>query len=178
MSVDVVVRPTAELPAAVAASARRLMDVAFEGDYDDEDWDHGLGGLHFTVEDGDDVLAHASVVEREIHVDGRPFRAGYVESVATAPARQGEGLGTAVMRAAGEHIRQAYELGVLGTGEHHFYERVGWERWQGPTFVRHPDGPVRSEEDDDGVMVLRTGPSESIDLTSPISCETRSGDDW
>ena len=49
---------------------------------------------------------------------------------------------------------------------------------QGPTFVRRGRDLVRSEEDDDGVMVLRVGPSRAVTLTEAISCEGRSGDDW
>mgnify|MGYP006361481155 CR=1 FL=1 len=76
-------------------------------------------------------------------------------------------------------IRAGFELGALGTGRHSFYERLGWERWQGPTFVRTAEGDVRrTEEDDDGVMVLRTGPTADVDLTGPLVCEERPGDDW
>ncbi|HEX2576665.1 MAG TPA: hypothetical protein VHK88_09985, partial [Aquihabitans sp.] len=45
-------------------AVRRIMDDAFEGDFDDDDWDHALGGLHVVVRDGDTVVAHAAVVER------------------------------------------------------------------------------------------------------------------
>jgi hypothetical protein len=59
-----------------------------------------------------------------------------------------------------------------------FYERLGWERWQGPTFVRRGEALVRTEEEDDGIMVLRPGPGVRIDLRASISCEARAGDDW
>ena len=45
-------------------------------------------------------------------------------------------------------------------------------------FVRRGSTTVRTPDDDDGIMVLRFGPSASIDLTAPISCDARSGDDW
>jgi hypothetical protein len=75
-------------------------------------------------------------------------------------------------------IRREFALGVLSTSSQGFYESLGWERWQGPTFVRIDGRLVRSEEEDDGIMVLRFGPSEAVDLTAPISCDSRSGDDW
>jgi aminoglycoside 2'-N-acetyltransferase I len=75
-------------------------------------------------------------------------------------------------------VRESFELGGLSTAHHHFYERLGWERWQGPTYVRDGDDVIRTEEEDDGVMVLRFGPSATIDLTAPITCEARPGDDW
>lgn len=75
-------------------------------------------------------------------------------------------------------MRREHEMGGLSTGRHAFYERLGWERWQGPTFVRDGNDVIRTEDEDDGVMVLRSGPSAKIDLTASISCDARPGDDW
>ena len=95
------------------------------------------------------------------------------------PARQRTGLGTAVMRVLGEVIAREFELGALSTGEWHFYERLGWERWRGPTWVRHPHGQLeRSPDDDDSLMILRTPTSPSIDLFAPMTCDARPGDAW
>ena len=60
---------------------------------------------------------------RALDIGRQRVRAGYVEAVAVLPARQGTGLGTAVMRALGEVIAREFELGALSTGEWHFYER-------------------------------------------------------
>jgi aminoglycoside 2'-N-acetyltransferase I len=121
--------------------------------------------VHYIVGDEGEVRSHVAVVERELHVAGRPLRTGYVENVATRAAEQRRGLGTAVMTAAGEHIRANFELGALGTGEFGFYERLGWERWRGPTSVR-TDGEQRTPDEDGYVMILR------------ISCDWRPGDVW
>lgn len=175
---------TTDAPAGLIASARRLCEEAFRGDPDgefgDDDWEHSLGGWHVVVLDDDGtLLAHAAVVPRTMYVAGRPFRTGYVEGVATRPDRQGEGFGSTAMIEINELIRRHFELGGLGTGRWSFYERTGWERWQGPTFVRLPDGTdVRTEDEDDGVMVLRFGPSTAVDRRRPIACEARRGDDW
>ena len=156
---------------------RRLMDDAFH-DFDDDDWQHTIGGWHVLVHDGVELVAHAAVVERVLEIDDQPFRTGYVEGVATAPGRQGEGFGSAAMAEATELIRRTYELGALGTGAFHFYERLGWERWQGRTFVRDGDRRTHSVDDDGAVMVLRFGPSAEVDLAASISCDGRPGDDW
>jgi aminoglycoside 2'-N-acetyltransferase I len=125
------------------------------------------------------IVAHAAVVERELHVGERPLRTGYVEAVATAPALQGRGYGTLVMRAVNEVIAERYELGALGTGSHGFYERLGWQTWRGPSFVRLPDGRVERTPDEDGfILVLTTPASPRLDLASPIGCEWRPGDVW
>ena len=162
---------------------RRLMDQAFAGDpeggFEDSDWQHALGGRHVIAEDHGVVVAHAAVVPRLLVAGGVPLRTGYVEAVATLPGRQGEGHGTAVMRAAGEHIAAMYELGALGTGSFHFYERLGWQRWRGPTAVRRADGRVDRTPDEDGyVMILRTPSTPSLDEAATLMCEDRPGDVW
>lgn len=169
---------THEMTAEALATVSRLMDAAFEDAFTADDWDHSLGGWHVLAFDGDDLLAHGSLVERRLFIDDVPVRAGYVEAVGTDPAMQGNGLGTAVMEPIGAIIAERFDLGALSTSAHGFYERLGWERWQGRTYVRHQHGAVRTPDEDDGIMVLRTTASISFDLTASIACEPRSGDDW
>ena len=173
---------TDELAPAEVATLRALMAVAFGSDeeerFTDDDWDHALGGAHFVLELDAEIVAHAAVVERAIEVDGRPIRTGYVEAVATAPDRQGAGLGTLLMNEVGEYIRGRFELGVLGTGRHAFYERLGWLTWKGHTSVRTPDGDRRTPDEDGYILVLRTPSSPPLDLRASISCEWRAGDVW
>jgi aminoglycoside 2'-N-acetyltransferase I len=157
---------------------RQLLDAAFGGGFSEEDWEHTVGGWHVTVSDGDAVVAHAAVIERRLEVAGQPFRTGYVEGVATAPDRQGQRLGSAAMAELTTFIRREFEFGALSSDRHTFYGRCGWERWQGPSFVRQGTELIRTEDEDDGVMALRFGPSAAVDLAAPIACEARRGDDW
>jgi aminoglycoside 2'-N-acetyltransferase I len=171
--------PTDALSPVEQAAIRALLDAAFAGAFTDDDWTHALGGTHAIVEAGDAALAHASVVPRLLDVGRQRLRTGYVEAVAVLPTVHGTGLGTAVMRALSEIIEREFELGVLSTGEWHFYERLGWERWRGPTWVRHPHGGLdRSPDDDDSLMILRTPASPPIDLFAPLTCDARPGDAW
>lgn len=144
----------------------------------EEDWQHALGGTHVLAEQDGRLVAHAAVVERTLYVGERPVRTGYVEAVATAPQRQGSGLGTIVMTEIGSMIRDGYELGGLGTGAHHFYERLGWIRWRGPTAVRTSAGLRRTPEEDGYILVLPTPTSPPLDLDAMLSCEDRAGDGW
>jgi aminoglycoside 2'-N-acetyltransferase I len=59
-----------------------------------------------------------------------------------------------------------------------FYERLGWERWLGPTSVRTATGTERTPDDDGGIMILRTPASPGLDLTANIACDWRDGDVW
>jgi aminoglycoside 2'-N-acetyltransferase I len=164
------------------AAIRELMEAAFGSDeeerFTDDDWGHAVGGVHFVLDIEGDIVSHAAVVERELHVGGRPLRTGYVEAVATAPDRQGSGLGSLVMADVTDYIRDGFELGALGTGRHHFYERLGWLTWAGPSSVRTSAGPRRTPDDDGYILVLSTPSSPRLDLTASISCEWRPGDVW
>jgi aminoglycoside 2'-N-acetyltransferase I len=172
---------TPELTDEEARAVRALMDSAFgtgEDAFAHDDWEHALGGVHALLTDGRDVVAHASVVERRLEIGGRPFRTGYVEAVATAPGLQGRGHGSRVMEAIDDHIGASFQLGALGTGRHAFYERLGWETWRGPMFVRTPGGLERTPDEEGYLLVLRVPASPPLDSTEPISCEWRAGDVW
>lgn len=173
---------TPALTAAEVASIRALLDDAFGPDDDDRfteaDWDHALGGWHFVLELDGRIVAHASVVEREIRVGERPLRTGYVEAVATARAEQGRGLGSRLLAEVTAWIGDHCELGALGTGRHRFYERLGWQTWAGPSFVQRPDGRRRTPDEDGYILVLRTPASPPFDLSGPITCDWRVGDVW
>lgn len=168
----------AESPGTLLRDLRRMLGRAYGDDFTHEDWNHSLGGFHVVAGLGGRPVAHAAIVPRTIEVDGEPFHTGYVEAVATDPDHQGQGLATAVMGEAADIIRQRFDLGALSTGAHWFFERLGWERWQGPTHVRDESGLRRTPDEDGGVMVLRFDASEQIDLGAPIACEARPGDDW
>ena len=173
---------TDDLTPAEVVEIRRLLDAAFGDDeeerFTEADWDHSVGGVHFVLDDDGQIVSHASVVERELHIAGQPFRTGYVEAVATRPDRQGEGFGTTVMRDATAYVRETFELGALGTGEQGFYERLGWTTWAGPSSVRTDDGRRRTPDEDGYIMVLLTPASATVDVTAAISCEWRPGDVW
>jgi aminoglycoside 2'-N-acetyltransferase I len=173
---------TPELDADEIAVIRALLDAAFGTDKDERfmeaDWQHAVGGTHFVLELDRVIIAHAAVVDRNLHVGDQALATGYVEAVATDVAQQGRGAGSALMADVTAWIRDRYELGALGTGRHRFYERLGWETWRGPSSVRTPDALRRTPDDDGYILVLRTPRSPSFDRTEPISCEWREGDVW
>jgi aminoglycoside 2'-N-acetyltransferase I len=137
-----------------------------------------MGGVHWMAEADGRLVGHASVVPRILEADGVPIRTGYVEAVAVEPALQRRGVGTRLLREAAAHIADRYDLGALGTGEQAFYERLGWERWRGPTFERTVEGDVRTPHEDEGVMILRVATSPALTLRERLSCEWRPGDSW
>jgi aminoglycoside 2'-N-acetyltransferase I len=183
--VTVRILQTAELTAGEERGIRAMLLAAFDDPaepdeaFTDSDWLHAVGGVHVTAEIDGTIVGHASVVERELHVAGRPVRTGYVEAVAVDPERHGVGIGTTLMEAVGAIIRDRFELGALGTGAHHFYERLGWRSWRGPGSVRAPEGE-RPTPDDDGFILWLPTPRTPPTVTGSeaISCDWRPGDVW
>ena len=149
-----------------------------EEHFTDADWDHAAGGMHFLLDLDGALVVHAAVVKRAIQIGDTFLRTGYVEAVATSPGQQGRGFGTIVMEAVTAEIRATFELGMLGTGRHRFYERLGWETWMGPALVRTAEGPRRTPDDESYLLVLRTPASPAFTLDQPISCDWRGGDVW
>jgi aminoglycoside 2'-N-acetyltransferase I len=172
------VLPDEQISPALLAQIRAFVDEAFEGDFTEDDWQHTLGGWRVIAFDGPVPVAHVAVVPRLLRVAARPFQTGYVEAVATHPARQRTGLGSLVMASATSLIPTHFEMGALSTPSPSFYQRLGWELWHGPSFVEDGARLIRTADEDDGLMVLRCGLSAGIDLAASIACQPRPGDDW
>ncbi|MEU6127361.1 GNAT family N-acetyltransferase [Streptomyces sp. NPDC047123] len=166
---------TSALTPAELRAARTLMDAAFDGDFSDEDWEHGLGGLHALVTDAAGaLLAHGSVVQRRILHNGRSLRVGYVEAVAVRPDRQRQGLGGQVMGALEQVVDGAYALGALsasadGKG---LYLARGWRTWQGAVGTLGPHGVLPMPEEDP--PLLWGGPD--LDPAHELLIDWRDGD--
>jgi aminoglycoside 2'-N-acetyltransferase I len=144
----------------------------------EHDWEHTLGGVHALVWEDDELIGHASVVQRRLLHGGRALRTGYVEGVAVRADRRRRGHGAAMMDALERVIRSAYELGALGATDEaaDFYAARGWQQWHGPTSALTPDGVVRTPKDDGGVYVYPV--SAELDLSGELTCDWRDGEVW
>jgi aminoglycoside 2'-N-acetyltransferase I len=155
-----------------------LLGAVFE-DITDHELEHMLGGMHALGWDGDRLVAHAAVVQRRLGHGGRALRGGYVEGVAVRPGHRGAGHGAAVMAAAEDVVRRAYDLGALASTEEAraFYTGRGWLPWAGPTSALTPDGVVRTSEA--GVICIYVLPvTGTIDPAGELICDWRDGDLW
>jgi aminoglycoside 2'-N-acetyltransferase I len=125
---------------------------------------------------GDTLVSHAMWVTRWLQAGTLPLLCtAYVEMVATAPAYQGQGFGTAVMQRLAVEI-QDFDLGGLATGSPGFYARLGWEPWRGPLSIRTETGILPTPAD--SMMFLRLPKTPALDITAPLSAEWRAGELW
>jgi aminoglycoside 2'-N-acetyltransferase I len=174
----VTVAHTGDVDAGTLAAAQALLEDAFDGDVDEHDWEHTLGGMHALGWEGGELVAHASLVQRRLLHAGRALRAGYVEGVAVRGDVRRRGYGGAVMGPLERLVRSAYDLGALGSSDDGlpFYAARGWQRWRGPTSALTPGGVVRTPDDDGGVFVLPA--AAALDLDGELTCDWRDGDVW
>jgi aminoglycoside 2'-N-acetyltransferase I len=169
---------TADLDLATLEAAKALLEAVFAGEMSEHDWGHALGGMHALAWEGDELIGHASVVQRRLLHCGRALRTGYVEGVGVRADRRGRGHGSAMMDVLERMVRSAYDLGALGSTDEgaDFYAARGWQLWQGPTSVLAPTGIARTEGDDGSIYVLPV--AVSLDLSAELTCDWRDGDVW
>ncbi len=166
---------TAELDARTLNAAHALLEDVFEGELTDQDWDNCCGGIHALAYEGDELVGHASVVQRRLVNDGHALRAGYVEGVGVRADLRRRGVAGELMDALEAVIRRAYDLGALGATDMAlpFYTGRGWRPWDGPLSILTPDGVVATPEEEGWILVYGTERSGSL-----LCADFRDGDVW
>jgi aminoglycoside 2'-N-acetyltransferase I len=169
---------TADLDDATLEAARTLLDDVFDRDMSADDWEHSLGGVHALAWEGDELVGHASVVQRRLLHGGRALRTGYIEGVGVRADRRRRGHAAAMMEALERVVRGAYVLGALSATDEaaDLYAARGWKLWHGPTSALTPTGITRTEQDDGSIYVLPV--TAPLDLSGQLTCDWRDGDVW
>ncbi len=126
---------------------------------------------------GDLLVCHALWVTRHLQVEKNPpMRTAYVEAVATEAIYRNRGFASSIMKYL-INVVQDYELAALSPFSVEYYERLGWELWRGPLFIRMKDNLLRSPDDEE-VMIFRLPKTPVLDLNAPLSAEWREGELW
>ena len=134
-------------------------------------------GIHVLAYLGERLVGHAVVTIRWLQAGDAPLmRTAYVDAVATSPAGQGTGIGSAVMR----HLATVLDdcdIACLETTRTGFYERLGWEEWRGPLGGRTSEGVIPTP-DQRGVMILRLPRTPDLDLGQLLTVEAHPERIW
>lgn len=129
------------------------------------------GGRHFLGYRGKELVSHAGVTTRWLHPDNAPrLKTAYVDAVATHPSAQGQGVGSAVMRALAAGIGD-YDIACLETDIPGFYTRLGWEVWRGPLAGRESDGTLVHAPEQTGILILRLPRTPPLNLEGQLTIE-------
>ncbi|ELS56748.1 GNAT family N-acetyltransferase [Streptomyces viridochromogenes] len=169
---------TADLTPAELRAIRALLDDAFDGDFSDEDWEHGLGGMHALVHDAAGrLVAHGSVIMRRVRHRDRWLRVGYVEAVGVRADARRTGLGGRVMAQLERVIDRAYDAGMLSASDEGaaLYAARGWEVWSGRVCALGPQGIVRLP-DEEGSTFVRPALAGPLDPAYELLFDWRDGD--
>ena len=122
------------------------------------------------------LVSHALWLERQLRIGGGPWlNAAYVEGVATHPDTRRRGYGSAVMRRLQQEIASC-DLGALSPSRPEWYERLGWERWQGPLWIQK-DGETQGTSDE-CVLIYRTPATGALDLSASLTAPWRPFELW
>ncbi len=135
------------------------------------------GGRHFLAYHGAELVSHAVVTTRWLQTEGGPIlRTAYVDAVATLPAYQGQGFGSAVMRHLAQNLAD-YEIACLETERPRFYERLGWELWRGALAGRRGQSLIPTPEQT-GIMILRLQRTPALNLDGMLTIESQGMRIW
>jgi aminoglycoside 2'-N-acetyltransferase I len=166
---------TKDLSRAARKSIVLLCTRAFDRDFTDL-FTFVVGSMHVLVHRDRMLIGRACWATRWLQPEGyTSLRTAYVDAVATDPAVQGRGVGSAIILRLMREI-QHYDLGGLSTPRVSFYARLGWERWHGPTAMQTENGLIPTP--DDTVMVLRTRTTPPLDTTTRLIVDYRAGQAW
>ena len=169
---------TEALDADTRASIVQLCVVAHQ----EEDFKHLFSylpsdGLHFLAYREEQLVSHAVVTTRWLQSEGQPLlKTAYVDAVATLPAYQGQGYGSALMRQLARDVGD-YAIACLETERPSFYERLGWEVWRGPLAGRSEHGLIPTPHQT-GVMILRLLQTPALNLDGGLTIECQTGRIW
>jgi aminoglycoside 2'-N-acetyltransferase I len=153
-----------------------LCNRAFEEDLEPL-FDTFVDATHVLGYYGGSLVSHALWVARDLQVGTSPLsRTAYIEAVATEQPYRNRGFATAIMKRVAEEI-QDFDLAALSPFSVAYYERLGWELWRGPLFIRTEDSLLPSPDDEE-VMILRLPGTPDLDLSAPLSAEWREGELW
>jgi aminoglycoside 2'-N-acetyltransferase I len=169
------VLPTVALTPAARDAIVALCSRAFEQDFSTL-FVFVQGADHVLATRGGRLVGHALWGTRWLQPEGlEPLRTAYVDAVATAPELWGTGIGRAVMGCL-ERETSEFDIRALSTDVPGFYDRLGWQRWNGPMGGRK-DGEIVATPDE-VVMVSCTARTPALDCEGAVSIEWRDGSVW
>jgi aminoglycoside 2'-N-acetyltransferase I len=175
-SIEIVTKCTEALDAATRAA---IIDVCIKA-HNQADFQHlftyiPAGGLHFLAyrtssNRAQELVSHAVVTTRWLQPEGHPLlKTAYIDAVATLPAYQGQGIGSALLRHLALGVAD-YDIGCLETDRATFYAQVGWEVWRGPLAGRRGTALLPTPEQK-GIMILRLARTPPLDLDGALTIE-------
>lgn len=169
------VTPSENLPDNLRREILSLCNRAYEEDMEAL-FETFLNATHVLGYSDNQLVCHALWVTRFLQAgDHPPLQTAYVEAVATEARYRKRGFASAVMAHLAGAI-QDYELAALSPFSVDYYQRLGWELWRGPLFIRQDSSLLHTPDEE--VMIYRLPQTPMLNLNDPLSAEWRAGELW
>jgi predicted acetyltransferase len=99
----------------------------FEAHYYNDPW-KDINSIFVAVDDGK-LIGTVRVFKREIYYNNQILKMGGIGEVCVLKSRRGEGIPTILMEMAIGYMKDNdYDVSLLGTDKHGYYERFGYEK--------------------------------------------------
>ncbi len=171
---DIRIRRTRQLDAATRVTIVELCTEAHRADFSRLFFYLPTDGLHFLAYRDDQIVSHAVVTTRWVQPEILPIlRGAYVDALATLPAYQRRGYGSAILRELASNITD-YDIAYLETEQVAFFQQLGWERWRGPCAKRSGDQLVPTLAAQN-ILILRLPRTPPLDLDRLLTLESQTG---
>jgi len=175
--IEIIQLKDSELSRSVESDSLNLLNEAFEGDFSQEDFRHTFGGLRFLGYFNQELVAHGSVIPRNMCIDEIQVQVGYIEGVAVIPKYWKKGFGSLLIAEITSYCRSQYSISMLSTVEKNFYSRHGWVEFEGESYVLSEGRELSTKEENETLMFLMGTNLEARSLNKAV-CNERTGDAW
>jgi putative acetyltransferase len=112
------------------AAISAVHDTAFGGELESRLVDRlrreGLALVSLVAFNADEVVGHILFSDLAVEIDGRPIAAASLAPMAVLPDWQCKGIGSQLVRAGLERLRQRHVAAVIVVGHPQFYPRFGF----------------------------------------------------
>lgn len=146
------------------------------GEYSEGDFSTCLGGLHIIAYENNEIVGHGALIQRQLVVNGKPLKAGYVESMAVRSDKQRQGIGKLLMLEINQLIKMTYQIGALSQSEEGegLYLNSGWIKMKPPFYEFTINGIEKSDE----ISVMIYDLTNMLNVVSKLIIDCRIGDSW
>ncbi len=118
------------------------------------------------------LVSHVLWLNRWTRAGDSPImKTAFVDAVAVDGKYRKRGFASSMIARLTSEIT-AYNVSALTTGSPEFYERLGWQAWQGPVYFQREDGEI-TELNDSKLMVLFLPRTLALELNEPLTIEWR-----
>lgn len=153
--------------------------------FDEAPWDQYKfmqDATHIVAILDNQIVSHALWTDRVFTIDDITSHVAYIEYVTTDHKLRGKGLASELLKyLINTLIKLNYDLAALQPEDEAFYQKIGWETWQGSLYINHDKSIDFSEDVQIMLYPLNNQLSDKVSSSSKnnlIYSDWREGEIW